>query len=55
MNWKEVIASLETTVHGAERHAKSASTADEKLEARIVAGIAASIAFALRQGLEVKE
>jgi hypothetical protein len=51
MNWREVIASLETTVYGAERAAKLAENLNDKLEARIVAGVAAAFAGALRQGL----
>ena len=52
MNWLEVIRSIEDTVRGAELSAKLASDSDHKLEARIVSGVAASLAAALRQGLE---
>ena len=53
MNWLEVIRSLEETVRGAELSAKVTSDPDAKLEARIVSGVAASIAAALREGLGV--
>ena len=49
MNWDAVIEALEETVRGAELHAK-ASEGEARLEARIVSGVAASLANALRQG-----
>lgn len=52
MNWPAVIDSLEATVRGAEFSAKIADRPEEKLEARIVSGIAAALAVALRNGLE---
>ena len=52
MNWNEVIESLENTVLGAERMAKLCDDPNHKIEARIVSGVAAAIAVALRNGLD---
>ena len=52
MNWLAVIVALEETSHGAELAARTATDEARKQEARIVSGVAASIANALRQGLE---
>jgi hypothetical protein len=52
VKWLEVIESLESTVKGAEKMAKLTDDADFRMEARIVSGVVAAIAVALRQGLE---
>lgn len=54
MNWHAVILALEETSHGAELSARMATDDARKQEARIVSGVAASIANALRQGVETK-
>ena len=51
MDWATVIEELTNTMHGAELSAKVSSDPMHKLEARIVSGVAASIASALTAGL----
>lgn len=52
MNWPAVISALEETSHGAELVARTASDEARRQEARIVSGVAAVLANALRQGIE---
>lgn len=51
MHWQTVIQSLTETMHGAETAAKASSDPMRQLEARIVSGVAASLASALQDGL----
>ena len=55
MDWSEVIESLENTMRGAERAAKSFPDPMHKLEAKVVSGVAAALAVALRSGLEAAD
>jgi len=55
MDWIEVIEGLENTVRGAERIAKLTSDPYSQLEAKIVSGMAAALAAALRNGLDATE
>ncbi len=51
MDWATVIDELTNTMHGAELSAKATDDPMRKLEARIVSGVAASLANALSKGL----
>jgi hypothetical protein len=52
MDWDAVIQSLTETMHGAELVAKTTDDPHQQLEAKIVSGVAASLASALQEGLE---